>query len=119
MPASARRVVARYLSAAPVRLNPATMAMVNAALVKAGMDGNSPFRKTTSAVERASEILSSYYNLGLSGLNTANLRGAEGEAPVRVVMYNSEGMSQMTTNELIFQWVSAEDGTVMVVAYLT
>jgi len=92
--------------------------MVNAALVKAGMDGNSPFRKTTSAVERASEILSSH-NLGLSGLNTANIRGAEGEAPVRVVMYNSEGMSQMTANKLIFQWVSAEDGTVMVVAYLT
>lgn len=118
MLASARRVVARYLSAAPVRLNPAMMTTVNAALVKAGMDGNSPFRKTINAVERVKEVLASH-NLGLSGLNTANIRGADGEAPIRVVMYNSEGMALMTVNKLTFQWVSAEDGTVRVVAYLT
>lgn len=115
---SARRVVARYLSAAPLRLEPTMGRAVNVALVKAGMDGDSPFRSTSLAINRIGEVLSSH-SLGLSGLNAAAVRGSEGEASARVVSRNAEGMAMLTTSNLTLQWVTADDGTVKVVAYLT
>ncbi len=118
MTASARRVVARYLSAAPLRLDPAVTRTVDLALVKAGMEGNSPFRSTSLAVNRIGEVLSSH-SLGLSGLNAASVRGSEGEASARLVSRNAEGMAMLTTSKLTLQWVTADDGTVKVVAYLT
>lgn len=114
MTASARRIAARYLSAAaPVRLDPEVVRTVNMALVKAGMDGNSPFRSTSLAINRIGEVLASH-SLGLSWLNAAAVRAKDGETSARVVSRNAEGMAKLT-----LQWVTDASGTVKVVAYLT
>lgn len=118
MNASALRVAARYLSAAPFRLDPEVLRTVNIALVKAGMGGNSPFRSVPMAAKRAEEVLASHA-LGFSGLKVSAMRGEEGEVTVRVVSYNSEGMATLTTSLATFQWVTSEDGSLRIVAYVT
>lgn len=118
MDASARRVASRYLSAAPVRLDPEVVRTVNVALVKAGMDGNSPFRSTSLSINRIGEVLASH-DLGLSGLNSAAVRANDGETSARVVSLNSEGMARLTASKLIIQWVTDASETVKVVAYLS
>lgn len=121
MSASARKVVARYLSAA-ARLDQKVRSAANAALIKAGMDGNGRFRSPGMALSRISEVLSSHGIEWGEVIQSFPLKQPQGRMLIDLALSNPADPFSPTDIDnaaLAFQWYQLDDDRYEVVAYLS
>jgi hypothetical protein len=122
MPVSSRRVAARYLSAASARLDPKVKTTTNAALIKAGMDGNGRFRSPGMALARISEVLATHGIEWGEVIQSFPLRQPQGRMVIDLALTNPEDSfspTDIANSALAFQWYQLGDEQYEIVAYLS
>ena len=122
MSVSPQRVVARYLSAASARISPKAKSATNAALIRAGMDGNGRFESPGKALGKASEILAEYGMEWGEVINSLPLRQPKGRMNIGLAMSNPDdpfSPKDINTSALAIQWYQLDGGAYEVVAYLS
>jgi hypothetical protein len=120
----ARRVVARYLSAAGGKIPPALRSTTNKVLIQQGMDGNGRFKSPGAALAEIGKILG---HLGMEWgevINSFPLRQPKGHMNISLALSNPEdpfSPTDVTNSVLAFQWYKFEESTgeFEVVAYLS
>ena len=119
---SSRRVATRYIAAAVSRLSPKVRATTNAALIKAGMDGNGRFRSPGMALARISEVLATHGMEWGQVIQSFPLKEPQGRMNIYLAQTNPEdSFSPMDIDGsmLAFQWYKLEDDKYEIVAYLS
>lgn len=122
MSVSPQRVVARYLSAATPRLTPKVRAATNAALIKAGMDGNGRFNSPGAALGKASEVLAANGMEWGEVISSFPLRQPKGRMNIRLAWSNPDdpySPTDISSSVLAVQWYQLDGGAYEVVAYLS
>lgn len=122
MTVSPQRVAARYLSAASARIAPKTKSATNAALIRAGMDGNGRFKSPGEALARASEVLAANGMEWGEVINSLPLRQPKGRMNIGLAMSNPVdpfSPTDITSSALAVQWYQLDGGAYEVVAYLS
>jgi len=122
MSVSPQRVAARYLAAAPTRLSPKVRSAVNAALIRAGMDGNGRFKSPGEALGKASEVLAANGMEWGDVINSFPLRQPTGRMNIHLALSNPVdpfSPTDITSSMLAVQWYQLDGGAYEVVAYLS
>lgn len=122
MTVSPQRVAARYLSAAAARIAPKTRGATNAALIKAGMDGNGRFNSPGAALGKASEVLAANGMEWGEVINSLPLRQPVGRMNISLAMSNPSdpfSPTDINSSALAIQWYQLDGGAYEVVAYLS
>jgi hypothetical protein len=122
MTVSPQRVAARYLSAANARLTPKAKSATNAALIRAGMDGNGRFESPGKALGKASEVLAANGLEWGEVINSLPLRQPKGRMNIGIAMSNPDdpfSPTDISSSALAIQWYQLDGGAYEVVAYLS
>ena len=122
MIASPQRVAARYLSSASARLTPKAKSATNAALIRAGMDGNGRFKSPGEALGKASEVLAANGMEWGEVINSLPLRQPQGRMNIGIAMSNPDdpfSPTDINSSALAIQWYQLDGGAFEVVAYLS
>lgn len=116
---SPRRVVSRYLSASGVRISPNAKKATNAALIRAGMDGNGRFASPAHALSVAGKILEVNSMEIDETVHGAWMANPQGRVNLSIGATTPEGVASITNSALAIQWYRLDGGAFEVVAYLS
>ena len=122
MTVSPQRVAARYLSAAAARISPKTKSATNAALIRAGMDGNGRFKSPGEALGRASKVLAANGMEWGEVINSLPLQQPKGRMNIGLAMSNPVdpfSPTDINSSALAVQWYPLDGGAYEVVADLS
>lgn len=114
------RVASRHLAAQSQKLDPKTKRLVNATLIRSGMDGNKRFRKPGEALARISEVLSDFGIEWDEVLPSFRLSQPKGRITVDLAFSNEEdpfSPMPIENTTLAFHWDTLGTG-VEAIAYL-
>ena len=122
MTITAKRVVARYLSAATVRLDPKIRRKANAALDKAGFGGRARFEKPGIGLSAIASVLNDFGIEFDDIVDGFLLNQPDGTTRVRLALSNPEDSMAPTPigNSLLqFSWHEMEKYKFEITAYLS
>ena len=118
---SSIRVATRFLAAKDARLDPKVKSLANAALIRAGLDGNRRFRTPGEALSRANNALSEHGLEWDEVINSFQLNQPKGRLNISIALSNSDDPFSPTSvgnTALAFFWDTLAEGKIEAIAYL-
>ena len=115
------RVATRFLAAKSTLLDTKVKSLVNAALIRAGLDGNRRFRTPGEALARANTALSEHGLEWDEVINSHQLSQPKGRLNISLALSNANDPFSPTSvgnTALAFFWDTLEEGKIEAIAYL-